>query len=128
MKVMESNSESAEKLISQFRKVNYFKTLTPHNDKPNVYNAGIAFASYSELLILIKELLKVSLLAVQDGSVYDNSLIINPHINVASIIEIAIQLMPCNEGEALDACHKLYMDLQQIDLEKKSEIEGNPSE
>lgn len=112
-----NNKKIVKRFAKEIVRMNHFKTLKPVEQKNGAYSASIEFAGYLDLLCMISDLLKVSRLVLEDDNESDPSLIINPQINVASIIELAIQLLPIAEGEALDKC---LMMINELKVNKKN--------
>jgi hypothetical protein len=84
----------------------FFKTLQPTQSK-GVYTIPITTTGYSDLLCTVSELLRLCITVAHTD---DSSLMPNPQINIANLLEIALQLLPINEGEFLDECHKLLQE------------------
>lgn len=87
----------------------YFTTLTPANKKDRLFNANITFGRYSDLLGSIKDLLKICLHTLYNSGSQNSGQIKDPTMHLISVLEMAVQLLPCTEGEALDAMHKYVL-------------------
>jgi len=99
--------ESGQKLLEDLlRFPNIFSQLTPEGDNNERLVARVEVTGYSGLVFLVMDLLKVSLLALEADPPYPSHDIRNPQSNVASIIELAIQLLPLEELELLDILHQ----------------------
>ncbi|MBF4473414.1 hypothetical protein [Flavobacterium sp. HJJ] len=96
----------------------YFTTLKPDNKKDYLFNANITFERYSDLLGSIKDLLKICLHTLYNEGSQNSGQIINPTVHLISLLEMAVQLLPCTEGEALDAMHKYVL---KFDKDKKAD-------
>jgi hypothetical protein len=81
----------------------YFKTLQGTKTK-GVYTIPITTTGYADLLCTVSELLR---LCITVAHADDSSLMPNPQINIANLLEIALQLLPIHEGEFLDECYRL---------------------
>jgi hypothetical protein len=81
----------------------YFRTLHETQSK-GVYTVPITTTGYADLLCTVSELLR---LCITVAHADDSSLMPNPQVNIANLLEIALQLLPLHEGEFLDECFKL---------------------
>lgn len=91
----------------------YFTTLKPSNKKDYLFNANITFERYSDLLGSIKDLLKICLHTLYNSGSQNSGQIINPTMHLISVLEMVVQLIPCTEGEALDAMHKYVLEFDK---------------
>lgn len=102
----ESNTEE---IITLMQKANFFKTLKQDHKEENAFTAEIQLSGYNDLIVTISDLLKASILALDSEPPYVSGSIFNPEINVMTLLEIALQLLPLGEIELLDAMHKLHL-------------------
>ncbi|MCC9073285.1 hypothetical protein LNQ49_17035 [Flavobacterium sp. F-65] len=120
---METNeNKKADDFIKELKSSFYFRTLTPQRDKEGTYYASIKFTSYINLMFTVQDLLKIALHTLENSDLENSSQIEDPAFHLTSILEIAIQLMPCSEAEGLDKLHKLYLE---INSENKNEKMDN---
>lgn len=109
---MEDNKmTSTEDFKAELKRCNFFSTLKP-SQKQETYNASVAFDSYSDLMFTVRDLLKISVHTLQNNGTENSGQIKNPAGHLIGVLEVAIQLMPCSEGEGLDKLHQLYLELQ----------------
>lgn len=91
--------------------VRYFKTLEPVEAKEHIHAAEIRVSSYSELLYIASNMLKLCILALRDDAEPEiTHTVKNPSINVVAVLEIVAQLIPVEEIELLDVIHELFID------------------
>ncbi|OXA77243.1 hypothetical protein [Flavobacterium frigidimaris] len=120
---METNeNKKADNFIKELKSSFYFRTLIPQRDKEGTYYASIKFTSYINLMFTIQDLLKIALHTLENSDLENSSQIADPAFHLTSILEIAIQLLPCSEAEGLDKLHKLYLE---INSENKNEQMDN---
>jgi len=100
--------------VSLMNRINYFTKLKPDQEKENSFVVELKVSGYNELSLMIADLLKVSILALESDPPYVSELIRNPEINVLGIIELALQLMPQREFEIFDELHQFYLS-QKLD-------------
>jgi hypothetical protein len=89
----------------------YFKTLHP-TANPSVHTIPITTTGYADLLCTVSELLR---LCITVAHADDSTLMPNPQVNIANLLEIALQLLPLHEGEFLDECYRLRQGLGSVD-------------
>jgi hypothetical protein len=104
--------EKFEKLLGSQM---FFRTLQETPSK-GVYTVPITTTGYADLLCTVSELLR---LCITVAHADDSSLMPNPQINMANLLEIALQLLPLNEGEFLDECYRLRLSQQQDGVAQK---------
>lgn len=75
--------------------------------------AKVNVAEYTGLVYLVMDLLKAALLALETDEPYSSSEIRDPNTNIASLIDLAIQLMPLEEIELLDILHEYRLKNEQ---------------
>ncbi|MBW4361619.1 hypothetical protein [Flavobacterium taihuense] len=81
---------------------NCLRTLKPVGDKSGIHTAEIRVYDYYELAAVIRNLLKLCIVALdEDGAEVPNT-IKNQSIDVGLILGIALQLFPIDEFELLN--------------------------
>lgn len=103
------HTESVTEFLDLMSKIKYFTKLKPDNKNSNLFKIELKMASYTELNLLVSDLLKVSIAALK-SDVPDSSASVSG-INVLLLLEIALQLLPEAEIELLDELHKLHLKL-----------------
>jgi len=78
----------------------YFGSLTPQK---NGFSAThLKFKNYRDLLFKLESLLNVCILALDNENSGNHSGIVEPDMNILSVLELAAQMIPFQEGEFLD--------------------------
>ena len=103
------DTANTETIMTLMQKANFFKTLKQDHKKDNLFTAEIQLSGYNDLILTISDLLKASILALDSEPPYVSGSIFSPEINVMTLLEIALQLLPLGEIELLDALHKLHL-------------------
>lgn len=85
----------------------YFNTLKRANNETDVYTAEIKFINYYELGSVIKNMLQLSILAVDQETHKISKKEKNQSINIGLILELMLQLFPLDEFEFLDEVNDL---------------------
>ncbi|KAF2331978.1 hypothetical protein [Flavobacterium daemonense] len=111
--------DSHRDFVSLMNKIDFFTKLKTDQEKENSFVLEVKVSGYNELSIMIADLLKVSILALESDPPYVSELIRNPQINVLGILELALQLMPQREFELFDELHQFYIS-QKPDSIKES--------
>lgn len=89
--------------------VEYFKKLKPENNIDNSFSVTLKVSSYNELNLMVSDLLKASIILLNEDSRSLSSLTTVADINVMTLLEIALQLLPEQEMELLDDLHKIHL-------------------
>ena len=105
-------TKTADNFIKELKESFFFRTLTPQKDK-GVYSASLKFTSYINLMFTVQDLLKIALHTLENSDLENSSQIEDPAHHLTSILELAVQLLPCCEAEGLDKLHKLYLDINK---------------
>ena len=104
------HKESVTEFLDLMSKIKYFTKLKPDNKNSKLFKTELKIASYTELNLLVSDLLKVSI-AVLKSDTQDSSASASG-INVLLLLEIALQLLPDAEIELLDELHKLHLKME----------------
>ncbi|MFT3794662.1 hypothetical protein [Flavobacterium sp.] len=103
---METQNQKLLQDLSHFP--NIFSQLTAEGDNNERLTAKITVAGYSGLMFLILDILKVSLLALE-SDLPKSSNARDPNTDIASLIDLAIQLLPLQELELLDILYEHHL-------------------
>jgi hypothetical protein len=87
----------------------YLNKLKPTNDNTGLYSAEIKLLNYGELGCVITNMLKLCIVALDSESQQISRTIKNPSINVALILEVALQLFPVDEFDLLSEINDLLI-------------------
>ncbi|MFB3386564.1 hypothetical protein [Flavobacterium sp. LAR06] len=90
-----------------------FNTLKPADDKRGMYNAEIRIYDYYELVSIIRNLMKLCIIALDRDSAEVPPTILNQNIDVGLILGIALQLFPIDEFELINEISYLYNDMKE---------------
>jgi len=88
-----------------------FRTLVPQQQREGISYAKIRFERYSELLYSVRDLLQIALHTLYNDGLENSGRIEDPTAHLVSVLEIAVQLLPCSEGEGLDKMHALFQKI-----------------
>ncbi|MGW9687129.1 hypothetical protein [Flagellimonas sp. 2504JD1-5] len=78
----------------------YFGSLTPQ--KRDFSATHLKFKDYNDLLFKLESLLNVCILALDNENSGNHRDIVEPDVNILSVLEMAAQLIPHEEAEFLD--------------------------
>jgi hypothetical protein len=103
------NKESIADFLERMNRIEYFTQLKRDQKKEDLFILELKVSGYNEVSLMIADILKVSILALDSDPPYISDTIRNPEINVLGLLEIALQLMPHGELELLDELHQFYL-------------------
>jgi hypothetical protein len=102
MKIEVENKERAEELLELINKGSYFSKLKPVPKETNSYTIPLKVSSYNELNLMVSDLLKASIILLNPDANGLSSFTKDNNVNVMTLLEIALQLLPEDEMELLD--------------------------
>lgn len=102
------NKVRAEELLEIINKGKYFTMLKPVPRETNSYTIPLKVSSYNELNLMVSDLLKASIILLNPDAQSLSSFTKDNNVNVMTLLEIALQLLPEEEMELLDDICKLY--------------------
>ncbi|MFC4477862.1 hypothetical protein [Flavobacterium chungangensis] len=102
MKIEIENKERAEELLELINKGSYFSKLKPVPKETNSYTIPLKVSSYNELNLMVSDLLKASIILLNPDANSLSSFTKDNNVNVMTLLEIALQLLPEDEMELLD--------------------------
>lgn len=98
--------------------------MKAHPKREEVWQVSVNFSGYASLYGTVQDLMKLCTVALLTEAPYVSSTVGNPNIDLANIMELALQLMPNDVLEFLDGVQVLLAD---EDLEADSMPEYNYS-
>ncbi|REG94044.1 hypothetical protein [Flavobacterium aquicola] len=119
-----NENKKVDDFIKELKDSSFFRTLTPQKNRDGIYYADIKFARYTHLIYAVQDLLKIALHTLENSGLENSSQIEDPTFHLTSILEIAVQLLPCSEAEGLDSLHELYLEILN-DQESKNDKTDN---
>lgn len=96
--------------LESMNRRNKFNKLKPKNYSDNSFNISINVSGYNELNLMVSDLLKASIILLNDDARNSSSVVSVSDINVNTLLEIALQLLPEEEMELLDDLHTIYLE------------------
>jgi hypothetical protein len=103
------HKESVMDLLESMNKVEYFKKLKSANTIDDSFSVTLKVSCYNELNLMVSDLLKASIILLNEDARNLSSLTTVTDINVMTLLEIALQLLPEEEMELLDDLHKIHL-------------------
>ena len=103
------NKERAAQLLELIDKRKYFKKLKSDNKIGNSFDVTLKVSGYNQLNLMVSDLLKASIFLLHHDMPSLSSHTVNTDINVMTLLEIALQLLPEEEMELLDELYKLNL-------------------
>lgn len=88
-------------------------TLAVHPTEEATWQITVNFSSYSSLYSTVSDLMKLCAVALLTEEPYVSPLVGNPNIDLANIMELALQLLPKAEPEFLDEVRAMLLEEPQ---------------
>ncbi|KRD58499.1 hypothetical protein ASE40_19420 [Flavobacterium sp. Root935] len=104
------NKERAEELLELINKGRYFTKLNPEPKEANSFTIPLKVSSYNELNLMVSDLLKASIILLNPDANGLSSFTKDNNVNVMTLLEIALQLLPEEEMELLDDLCKFNLE------------------
>jgi len=101
------NKERADELLELINKGRYFTKLKPEPKEVNSFTIPVKVSSYNELNLMVSDLLKASIILLNPDANGLSSFTKENNVNVMTLLEIALQLLPEDEMELLDEVYKI---------------------
>jgi len=105
--------KAIKKFVNAETRMWMFTTLAEDTGDDS-FEARLHFDSYSDLMYTVSDLMKISMHALYHDGDTNSGEIAEPGYHVISVLRIASQLLPLNESEVLDNCHRLYLKLEEL--------------
>ena len=84
--------------------------MKAHPKREDVWQVTLNFSGYASIYGTVQDLMKLCTVALLTEEPYVSSTVGNPNIDLANIMELAIQLMPNNVPEFLDNVKEILAD------------------
>jgi hypothetical protein len=109
------------KTLEEFKKFAsyHFDVLKPAENIYAGHILEIKVSGYSDMIRLGCNLIKTCAYITQSDGPYITDLVKDPHIDVSSVLELALQLFPHGELEVLDEVYQLLIDAPESKYQKK---------
>ena len=75
----------------------------------------VNLTGFSTMLIAVQDLLKTCLNTIYNDENGNATEVENPIKHLKTLLEIAVQLLPINEGEVFDAVHKFVLKTKEFE-------------
>ncbi|MEP6806727.1 MAG: hypothetical protein ABI892_19525 [Flavobacterium sp.] len=108
------DTKQAADFFELMNKTKDFRKLKQENNSENSFSIKLKVSGYNEMNIMVSDLLKASIILLNDEAKSLSSITANTDINVMTLLEIALQLLPEQEMELLDDLHKIYLQSNAI--------------
>lgn len=104
------NKERAEELLEFINNGRYFTKLKPETKENNSFTIPLKVSSYNEINLMVSDMLKASIILLNPDARGLSSFTKDQNINIMTLLEIALQLLPEEEMELLDDLHNVYLE------------------
>lgn len=96
----------------------HFRLLKSENLKRKRDTVELRLSGYSDVMHLISDIVKVSILALGDGENSGHMSIPDPASNVSGVLSVILDLIPYEEAELLDAMRYSVLEDNRVDSEE----------
>ncbi|WP_268847897.1 hypothetical protein [Flavobacterium aestivum] len=85
-----------------------YTTFPPDKQKKNLYAVSFTVYDYSHLILIVSDLISLCLSAINDESECGSSSKAKSKVNIAQILNIAIELLPVDEDAFLEKSQEIF--------------------
>ncbi|MCA1919047.1 MAG: hypothetical protein LDL38_06580 [Flavobacterium piscis] len=104
------HTKQIAEFLESMNRINKFDKLKSENNIDNSFSVTLKVSGYNELNLMVSDLLKASIVLMNKEArslaVFES----DTDINVVTLLEIALQLLPDQEMELLDDLHKICLE------------------
>ncbi|QDW20643.1 hypothetical protein [Flavobacterium sp. KBS0721] len=104
------HTKQVKEFLESMNRINKFDKLKSENRSDNSFSVTVKVSGYNELNLMVSDLLKSSIVLMNKEArslaVFES----DTDINVVTLLEIALQLLPDQEMELLDDLHKICLE------------------
>jgi hypothetical protein len=93
-----------------------FTTITPSQQKKDLYTVSFTVYDYSHLILIVSDLINLCVRAIEDESERGFGSKGNSKVNIAQILNIANELLPIDEAAFLDKSRELFLKENSNDI------------
>lgn len=103
------HTKQVKEFLESMNRINKFDKLKSENKSDSSFSVPLKVSGYNELNSMVSDLLKSSIVLMNKEArslaVFES----DADINVVTLLEIALQLLPDQEMELLDDLHKICL-------------------
>ena len=103
------HTKQVTEFLESMKRINKFNKLNSENRSDNSFSVTLKVSGYNELNLMVSDLLKSCIVLMNKEArglaVFES----DTDINVVTLLEIALQLLPDQEMELLDDLYKIYL-------------------
>ena len=103
------HTKQVTEFLESMKRINKFNKLNSENRSDNSFSVTLKVSGYNELNLLVSDLLKSSIVLMNKEARSLANFESDTDINVVTLLEIALQLLPDQEMELLDDLHKICL-------------------
>ncbi|SHL12902.1 hypothetical protein [Flavobacterium chilense] len=104
------HKKQVTEFLESMNRINKFKKLKPENSIDNAFSVSLKVSGYNELNLMVADLLKASIILLNPDANGLSSFTKDNNVNVMTLLEIALQLLPEDEMELLDDLCKVSLE------------------
>lgn len=99
--------------------------LESHNSNRKSDTVQLRLSGYADVMYLISDIVKVCILALDDGGSHDNVHIPEPGSNISGVLGIILNLIPYEEADLLDKIRESVLSEPENAAENLAEAVGD---
>lgn len=104
------HTKQVTEFLESMKRINKFNKLNSENKSDNSFSVTLKVSGYNELNLMVSDLLKSSIVLMNKEARSLANFESDTDINVVTLLEIALQLLPDQEMELLDDLHKICLE------------------
>ena len=108
------HTKQIREFLESMNRMNKFTTLKSEDNDDNSFSVPLKVSGYNELNLIVSDLLKASIVLMNKEARSLANFESDTDINVVTLLEIALQLLPDQEMELLDDLHKICLESDAI--------------
>ena len=103
------HTKQVTEFLESMKRINKFNKLNSENKSDNSFSVTLKVSGYNELNLMVSDLLKSSIVLMNKEARSLANFESDTDINVVTLLEIALQLLPDQEMELLDDLNKICL-------------------
>lgn len=104
------HKEKITEFLESMKRRNKFNKLNSENRSDNSFSVTLKVSGYNELNLMVSDLLTSSIVLMNKEARSLANFESDTEVNVVTLLEIALQLLPDQEMELLDDLHKICLE------------------
>lgn len=108
------HTKQVREFLESMNRMNKFTTLKSDDNSDNSFSVSLKVFGYNELNLMVSDLIKAIIVLMNKEARSLANFESDTDINVVTLLEIALQLLPDQEMELLDDLHKICLEADAV--------------